>query len=84
MNYALRDIEVQDGDIVLADCNGKRLCFVKLVEPNTEDSEEYCLPYGGAVIFEMNGAVLYTTEHLSEDEDIQFIRRASEAESEDS
>jgi hypothetical protein len=78
-------IEIKVGDTVLYNFgNSKEIGIVTdVVQPGTSDAQDFSLPNGGVVI--QGGALgLFSTDYIENDEEIQFVSRASEAESEDS
>jgi hypothetical protein len=69
--------EVREGDVVSVH-HGKtndRGVVVSVVRPGTQAAIDWSLPRGG-VLIEGGGLGLFTTEHLAEDEDIDFVSRA--------
>jgi hypothetical protein len=48
----------------------------KVILPGTEDAADWSLPVGG-VLIEGGGLGLFTTDSLEQDEDIDFVSRAT-------
>jgi hypothetical protein len=69
--------EVQEGDIVLVHRSKSSIegVILKIIQPNTEESNHWSLPDGG-VLIEGGGFGLSATKSLEEDEDIVFVRRS--------
>jgi hypothetical protein len=68
--------EVCEGDVVLVH-HGQtddRGVVIKVVLAGTEDATDWSLPTGG-VLIESGGLGLFTTAHLDQDEDIDFVSR---------
>ena len=71
------EVEVQEGDVVLVRRSESSMegVILKIIQPNTEESNQWSLPDGG-VLIEGGGFGLSATKSLEEDEDIVFVRRA--------
>ena len=70
--------EVLEGDVVVVN-NGKsrdRGVVKKVILPATDDASDWSLPEGG-VLIEGGGLGLFTTASLEQDEDIDFVSRAT-------
>jgi hypothetical protein len=74
------EVEVQEGDVVLVRRSESSMegVILKIIQPNTEESNHWSLPDGG-VLIEGGGFGLSATKSLEEDEDIVFVRRAQNA-----
>jgi hypothetical protein len=72
--------EVREGDVVALH-HGKspeQGVVKKVILSATEDASDWSLPKGG-VLIEGDGLGLFTTESLEQDEDIDFVSRATSA-----
>ncbi len=68
-------IEIQEGDVVKVKLGQlTKVGVLKIIQPGTEDSEVWELPNGGIMIEEGN-SILFTTAHVEQDEDIEFMHR---------
>jgi hypothetical protein len=75
MNYA-NGLEVQIGDEIYVRTSGANVSGVvlKIIQPHTEDAEQWSSPDGG-ILVEGGGLGMFVTHSFSEDSDIMFFRR---------
>jgi hypothetical protein len=75
--------EVQQGDVIYINLDQRRMATILLViQAGTADATEWSLPNGGVVIQLEKSRI--TQESIEDDEDIDFVRRASEGPSKSS
>jgi hypothetical protein len=79
VNYP-NGLEVKEGDTVAVNIGGSisEGVVLKIILPSTEDSLNWSVPQGGALI-EGAGFGLLAVEDLQDDEDVVFVRRAGRA-----
>jgi hypothetical protein len=70
--------EVREGDTIAVNDGKSRKQGVvkKVILPGTGDASDWALPEGG-VLIEGGGLGLFTTASLEQDEDIDFVSRAT-------
>jgi hypothetical protein len=77
-------IEVQQGDIAMVNFCGERLSVIHVLKPESEEANFCGYLNGGIRVVSVEGDELFYTDDGGIDEDIVFIRRASETVCEDS